>query len=142
MRSIISFQARTCLRGAVNWRYGVPCKAVRWSSTESRQWSTPLAKQLSEAITVQISTGTLLCTPANTLSGYRTNSSCFLHADVLNVRSGWILHVQARRTRSIRTKRRLYYISRDIADIWRAYWNMVRGRMDGSGQEEQGRTAG
>lgn len=52
MRSIISFQARSCLRGAANWKYAVPCKALRWSSTEARQWSTPLAKQLSEAITV------------------------------------------------------------------------------------------
>ncbi|KAG0648598.1 NADH dehydrogenase [Hyphodiscus hymeniophilus] len=51
MRSIISLQARNCFRSATRWNYGLPCKAVRWSSTETRQWSTPLAKQLSEAIT-------------------------------------------------------------------------------------------
>jgi hypothetical protein len=52
MRSIISIQARICLRSTVRGRYGIPCSAVRWSSTEARQWSTPLAKQLHEAITV------------------------------------------------------------------------------------------
>ncbi|TVY32643.1 Protein arginine methyltransferase-like protein, mitochondrial [Lachnellula subtilissima] len=51
MRSIVSVQTRNILRGAVRGRYGVPCAAVRWSSSEARQWSTPLAKQLSEAIT-------------------------------------------------------------------------------------------
>ena len=52
MRSIIAFQARRCLREAVRGRYMASCGAVRWSSSEARQWSTPLAKQLSEAITV------------------------------------------------------------------------------------------
>jgi NADH dehydrogenase [ubiquinone] 1 alpha subcomplex assembly factor 7 len=55
MRSLISTQARTYLRSAGRGRYGVPCAAVRWSSSEARQWSTPLAKQLHEAITVYFS---------------------------------------------------------------------------------------
>ena len=53
MRSIISIQARNCARSVVRGRYRGSCTGVRWSSTEARQWSTPLAKQLSEAITVQ-----------------------------------------------------------------------------------------
>ena len=54
MRSFVSFRGRSYLRSAVHFKYGVgvPYKALRWSSTEARQWSTPLAKQLSEAITV------------------------------------------------------------------------------------------
>lgn len=55
MRSIVSLQARACLRSAVRtparWNCRAPYNAVRWSSSETRQWSTPLAKQLSEAIT-------------------------------------------------------------------------------------------
>ncbi|KAI9049283.1 hypothetical protein LZ554_007130 [Drepanopeziza brunnea f. sp. 'monogermtubi'] len=54
MKSIVSFQARNCLRNAQrsagSWRYAAPA-VVRWSSSEARQWTTPLAKQLSEAIT-------------------------------------------------------------------------------------------
>ena len=52
MRSIIAFQARRCMREAVRGRYKGSYGAVRWSSSEARGWSTPLAKQLSEAITV------------------------------------------------------------------------------------------
>ncbi|TVY14198.1 Mitochondrial protein arginine methyltransferase NDUFAF7-like [Lachnellula arida] len=51
IKSIVSAQTRNVLRCAARGRYGVPCAAVRWSSSEARQWSTPLAKQLSEAIT-------------------------------------------------------------------------------------------
>ncbi|CZR59242.1 related to DUF185 domain protein [Phialocephala subalpina] len=51
MRSIISRQARAALRSVPIWRCRAPCTAVRWSSSEAREWSTPLAKQLSEAIT-------------------------------------------------------------------------------------------
>ena len=53
MRSIISFQARACVHSTVRGRYRGSCAVLRWSSTEARQWSTPLAKRLSEAITVQ-----------------------------------------------------------------------------------------
>lgn len=52
MRSILSVQARNFARTV-----GRRCRGfgatVRWSSSDARQWSTPLAKQLSEAITVQ-----------------------------------------------------------------------------------------
>lgn len=53
MRSILSIQARNFAR-SVGWgKYRGFGAAVRWSSSDPRQWSTPLAKQLSEAITVQ-----------------------------------------------------------------------------------------
>lgn len=51
MRPRLLFQARNSLRCAAKCRYGASYSALRWSSTETRQWSTPLAKQLSEAIT-------------------------------------------------------------------------------------------
>ncbi|KAF7868835.1 uncharacterized protein EAF02_009571 [Botrytis sinoallii] len=51
MRSRLLLQTRNSLRCAVKCRYGASYSALRWSSTETRQWSTPLAKQLSEAIT-------------------------------------------------------------------------------------------
>ncbi|KIN06226.1 hypothetical protein OIDMADRAFT_155177 [Oidiodendron maius Zn] len=51
MRSVISSQVRKYLSSAPRWRYVPPCSSIRWSSSEARQWSTPLAKQLSEAIT-------------------------------------------------------------------------------------------
>lgn len=56
MRAIALRQARTCLQKSVKYRYATPGGGIRWSSSdaESRQWSTPLAKQLSEAITVQL----------------------------------------------------------------------------------------
>ncbi|KAH8683030.1 putative S-adenosyl-L-methionine-dependent methyltransferase-domain-containing protein [Tricladium varicosporioides] len=50
MRSVITIQARNSLRIAAKWRYRAP-PGVRWSSSKGRKWSTPLAKQLSEAIT-------------------------------------------------------------------------------------------
>ncbi|KAH8821723.1 S-adenosyl-L-methionine-dependent methyltransferase [Xylogone sp. PMI_703] len=51
MRSIIQSQVRRQLRGALCRKIGAQCLAARWSSTDTRQWSTPLAKQLAEAIT-------------------------------------------------------------------------------------------
>ncbi|RAL67527.1 hypothetical protein DID88_008282 [Monilinia fructigena] len=51
MRSRLLLQTRNSLRCAAKCRYGTSYSALRWSSTETRQWSTPLAKQLSEAIT-------------------------------------------------------------------------------------------
>ncbi|KAK0099618.1 hypothetical protein ONS96_008118 [Cadophora gregata f. sp. sojae] len=56
MRSIVSLQARNCLRLAQRRAGYLKCAtpaAMRWSSSEApaRQWSTPLAKQLYEAIT-------------------------------------------------------------------------------------------
>ncbi|RFU33922.1 hypothetical protein B7463_g2446, partial [Scytalidium lignicola] len=51
MRSIIQSQVRRQLRGALYKRGGAQCLSARWSSTDTRQWSTPLAKQLAEAIT-------------------------------------------------------------------------------------------
>jgi NADH dehydrogenase [ubiquinone] 1 alpha subcomplex assembly factor 7 len=53
MRSIISTQARDFARSVGRGRYRRFGAAVRWSGSDARQWSTPLAKQLSEAITVQ-----------------------------------------------------------------------------------------
>ncbi|PMD28084.1 DUF185-domain-containing protein [Hyaloscypha hepaticicola] len=51
MRSILSIQARNFAR-SVGWgKYRGFGATVRWSSSDPRQWSTPLAKQLSEAIT-------------------------------------------------------------------------------------------
>ncbi|ESZ93021.1 hypothetical protein SBOR_6592 [Sclerotinia borealis F-4128] len=51
MRSRLLLQSRNSLRYVAKCRYGASYSALRWSSTETRQWSTPLAKQLSEAIT-------------------------------------------------------------------------------------------
>ncbi|CZS90829.1 related to DUF185 domain protein [Rhynchosporium agropyri] len=57
MRSIVYSQTRNSVRIAQRstgrWKYASPAAAVRWSSSKrkARQWSTPLAKQLSEAIT-------------------------------------------------------------------------------------------
>ncbi|KAG9246614.1 S-adenosyl-L-methionine-dependent methyltransferase [Calycina marina] len=52
MKSIVIRQTRSCLKQASRCRYKPTCAAVRWSSTTpNRQWSTSLAKQLSEAIT-------------------------------------------------------------------------------------------
>ncbi|KAE8451884.1 hypothetical protein EG329_002725 [Mollisiaceae sp. DMI_Dod_QoI] len=54
MRSIVSKQVRTALCNAPRWSCRASYGRVRWSSSEAREWSTPLAKQLSEAITVPI----------------------------------------------------------------------------------------
>jgi len=51
MRSTICLAARGCLRNAARQPSRISWPAKRWSSTEARQWSTPLAKQLTEAIT-------------------------------------------------------------------------------------------
>jgi len=93
MRSNLSRQARQCLRSVERCRYANAAGGIRWSSTETRQWSTPLAKQLSEAITVYILTSyntirLLICN-----SGYGTNSARLIHANVPYRRCRRLLHV-------------------------------------------------
>ncbi|KAK2628457.1 hypothetical protein QTJ16_001560 [Diplocarpon rosae] len=55
MRPIVSLRARNCLRLAQRsfgrCNHAAQPAASRWSSSEARHWTTPLAKQLSEAIT-------------------------------------------------------------------------------------------
>ncbi|KAI9646685.1 hypothetical protein NHQ30_004682 [Ciborinia camelliae] len=51
MMSRLLLQTRNSLRCVAKCRYEASYSALRWSSTQTRQWSTPLAKQLSEAIT-------------------------------------------------------------------------------------------
>ncbi|CAL3965713.1 unnamed protein product [Diplocarpon coronariae] len=55
MRPFVSLPARYCLRAAQQsserWNLAAQTATLRWSSSEARQWTTPLAKQLSEAIT-------------------------------------------------------------------------------------------
>jgi hypothetical protein len=143
MRSVISLHARNCMRNALRQRYVVPGSSLRWSSSEARKWTTPLAKQLSEAITVWCS-----CVHPfdwiflTIFTGYRSNSFGSIHADVLNIRPGWILYVRRGRTRPVRAKGRFHYIAGNFPDIWGAHWNMVPDRMDGTRTKESGCRAG
>ncbi|PQE16639.1 hypothetical protein CJF30_00003333 [Rutstroemia sp. NJR-2017a BBW] len=51
MRSQLLLQTRAALRGSKRCRNATLYSGLRWLSTETRQFSTPLAKQLHEAIT-------------------------------------------------------------------------------------------
>jgi len=51
MRSNVLFQTRRFLRSTASPRLRPLCGFARWSSSEAREWSTPLAKRLAEAIT-------------------------------------------------------------------------------------------
>ena len=136
MRSTLSFAARSCFRSVAFRPACSSCAARRLLSTESRQWSTPLAKQLSEAITVCLLANEAIL--SNKLLGYGSDSLGILYADVFDLRSRRLLHFGATWPRSIRPKGRLYNVTRDIPDIWGADWHMVCYRMDGTGTQEQG----
>ena len=69
-------------------RWAVYCGARRWSSDEAeRKWSTPLAKQLSEAITVRnlVEIINLDRMDTDRLPGYRPCATCKLYAHVFGV---------------------------------------------------------
>lgn len=93
MRSIISSQARTCLRSTARGNYKVPLSAIRWSSSGSRKWSTPLAEQLTKAIEVPCSGSKLLKrTFINHSAGHWPNLNGEIHANVLDIRYGSVLY--------------------------------------------------
>lgn len=81
------------------------------SDDGERKWSTPLAKQLSEAITVRpfcsIDEKKILIL----LKGYRTSPISQLHAHVLDIRSRRILYLTTRWTRPLRPERGLHNVS-------------------------------
>ena len=99
MKSFRSSQARNFFRIATKCKHGIPHEAVRWSSAEARQWSTPLAKQLSEAITVcKFRIRPLHLHQLMPLVGHGTGSFGDFYANVLDIGSRRILYIEARRT--------------------------------------------
>ncbi|EPE30186.1 S-adenosyl-L-methionine-dependent methyltransferase [Glarea lozoyensis ATCC 20868] len=78
MKTVIAAQARLALHNAAKRKCRAPSwRGVRWSSSESKQWSTPLAKQLSEAITatgpVPLASFMRMCLTSD-VGGYYTSS--------------------------------------------------------------------
>lgn len=49
-----------------------------------------------------------------------------------------ILHFREEWHRSVRPERRLYNVTGDIADLWRARWDLDRGGMDGAEEINSG----
>jgi hypothetical protein len=101
---------------------------------EERKWSTPLAKQLTEAINVSFAS----CSPykyrLTRLPDHRTSTSSQLYAHVSYFRHWRLLHrCYSGRSRPVWQKGRFHYFARDFANIWRADWHLVRRGMDLSG---------
>ena len=94
MRSTLGLQLRNGVRTASQRRIGAPCMFRRWTSTEARQWSTPLAKQLSEAITVYQNTLKHLRTMLRLVLGHRPDPPCDVYAYVLDGRPRRILYLR------------------------------------------------
>lgn len=95
MKRSLAVSHRLLSQTAVRTR-PVACRisGARWSSTESgHQWSTPLAKQLAEAITVR----SLSENPDQSLihsTDYRPNPRGVVYAAMPHFRFRWLLHIQ------------------------------------------------
>lgn len=107
---------------------------MRWSSSSGgRQWSTPLAKSLAEAITVRPfacckHVYEVLMIPTDN----RPHICSFVHAPMPHLTSWWLLHSSNLRPRPVRRKRRLYNVPRDKPSLWRIGRNMALHRVAGT----------
>lgn len=141
MRSSLSRTARQLSRNGS--RLNVQCRraaGARWTSTESggHKWSTPLAKQLAEAITVRLSKILQLMSADDSID-HRSSPCRLVHATSPDLRPRRLLHRSlVIRQRPIRCKRRLCDIARNQSNIWRAVGCLGRGRMDCPRQKERG----
>lgn len=105
-----------------------------------RKWSTPLAKQLFEAISVRIQITNYM--NQTDVVDNRPCSSGELHAHVLDGRSWRLLHRSHwRGTGSVWIKGRLCDITRDISDLWGTHWYLVSRGMDQPRSTQAGRAA-
>lgn len=113
-----------------------PC-AIRWSSSGERQWSTPLAKSLAEAITVHIS-HTKSDKQRITLIDDWAYLCRFIHAPMPYL-PGWrILHATDDRSRPVRREGRFHHVSRNQPGIRRVSRYMAICGMAGARTEREG----
>lgn len=111
----------------------------RCSSTfEKREWSTPLAKTIAEAIRVCITCLLLsteqVCLLAVCIPDHRPHLDRSVHAPMPHQPRGRILHDAPRR---LREARGLHHVARDHAGVWRADWRLDGRGVDGAGAPEQ-----
>lgn len=113
----------------------------RWNSTfDKREWSTPLAKTLANAIRVRerLAANSPIPYPyILTRSGHRAHTDRSIYAPSPNLPRWRILHDTRGKPRGIRTERRLHHVSRDIAGLWGIGWHMDDYRMDCTGPEKE-----
>ena len=143
MRSRLIHSARCIARDSS----GLTCSGLRragarWSSSTAtsstgRQWSTPLAKTLGEAITVGDTPATyglqlILSTD------HRSDPCSLVHAAMSGLGHGRLLHSRNAGSRSVRSEGRLCHLTRDISDLRRVGRAMGGCRMDGTGTKERG----
>ena len=103
---------------------------IRWSASHTRQWSTPLAKSLAEAVAVCTSWLTYLLQLLTTIQDNRPYSRRCVHASMPHFCKRRILYKASRRSWSIWPKRRLCHIPRNFPGIRRASRSMGCCRMD------------
>ena len=115
------------------------CSGARWSTSTGRQWSTPLAKTLHEAITVRCNISKMSISNAQIDLDHRSDTSSLVYATMPHFRSRRLLYIRSRTgTRSVRQEGRLCHITRDLTNLRRAHRAVVRRRMDVSGAEKCG----
>ena len=108
--------------------------SARKSST-TRQWSTPLARNIAEVIQVNIQS--LYFEIVLIGLDYRADLNCGLYAPMPYFTRRRLLHDQESRPGSIRADGGFYNLTGNFTSLWRAHWNMVSGRMDCTGQKER-----
>ena len=107
--------------------------SLRYSSTFARQWSTPLARTIAQAIEVRslAFNGTIL-----TVLDYWTHLNSGVHAAMPYISRWRLLHDSQYGSRPVRSKRGFHYFPRNITDLWRATRSMDGSRVDCTGQAE------
>jgi hypothetical protein len=121
---------------------GAKC-ATRWSSTSAsagseRQWSTPLAKTLAEAITV-CSRCVYSVSSLTVDLDYRSYICSGIHATMPYPPRRRLLHASDyKRTGPIRYKGRFRYIARDQSGVWGIGGDMAIRGMVGTRKEREG----
>lgn len=112
--------------------YGEISSNLRCSSSSTRLWSTPLAKNIAEAIAVSQS-----ATPSNhsliLILDHRPNLHSIVHAAMPHLPRRRLLHP---RQGPIWPKGRLHYLAGDLPGLWRASRHMDGRGMDGAGQDQ------
>lgn len=108
-----------------------------------RQWSTPLAKRLFEAISVRASLAdtTNFVHVLKPAKDNGTSAVGQLHENLFDWRFGRLLHGCHRsRPRPIWCQRGFRHVSRDLPNFRRAHWHLVCCRMDVPAPAQAGRS--
>jgi hypothetical protein len=136
MRSSYFSTVRVFARASIV--HGECMRFVRCNSTKAgRQWSTPLARQLGEAIAVCLDTLFRFMCTSNLNTDNWPDFPGGIHATMPHISQWRVLHTKAQRTRSVWPEGRLYNVTGDISNVWRTTWHLVCCGMDGPREKKQ-----